>query len=422
MNDMDWKTWGLIVVVAMGMTFEAIKRLPTASEKWTADQLRFKNAQTSPYQVKHKRADGPPAMLPMNALPMPKAAKVAGQTTANAAVNRATIEKFLAANKTHTSDFNHTVKGAEGKDEKAKAKKKKDDDEYEIIIDPRTGKRYKRKKKKVAKVEEPKVELVKEEPKKEEPKVEEDIEAVMKEAIVSGGLPPLKDKADTPNVDIEEWKRRLLARPDAAETRRFIDHFNNGLVSTEIFYKIIALMLEDSRPQMKELGVLCAGSTPSVLSFQVLADVVKEERSGSTLRKYSESFLSTYSALGRLILLDRMLKSPANSFVAVQAIKQLDAAANNYLAPSKHKPPKSTANSAGAAGAKGHSNSPYFLRFVTILQGLIRNPDSSVNEPARLTLASINSLMSLSSAPATAPPPSVPGSGSPVPPQASTQP
>lgn len=422
MNDMNWKTWALIFVVAMGLTFEAIKRLPSSTEKLTADQLRFNSAQTSPYQVKHQRPSGPPAMLPMKALPMPMGGKVAGQTTANAAVNRATIEKFLAANKTHTSDFNHTGKGAEGKDAKGKVKKKKDDDEYEIIIDPRTGKRYKRKKKKVAKLEEPKVEVVKEEPKKEEPQPEEEIDAIMNEAIVSGGLPPVKDKADTPNLDIEEWKRRLLARPDAAETRRFIEHFNNGLVSTEIFYKIIALMLDDSRPQMKELGVLCAGLTPSVLSFQVLADVVKEERSGSSLRKYSESFLGTYSTLGRLTLLERMLRSPANNFVALQAVKQLDTAVNNYLAPSKHKPPKSTANAAGAASANGHSNSGYFRRFVTILQGVIRNPDSSVNEPARLTLANMNALMSMSSAPATAPPPSTPGSGSTLPPQASTQP
>jgi|GEM_PF-6320080 len=400
MNDMNWKTWGLIFVLAMGITFEAIKRLPKDSTKWAAENLKFSAAQSTPYQVKYKAVnDGrqAPAVMPMH-----KAVHVAG----NAEVNRKTIEAFIAANSTHKGDFNHVDKGAEGK---AKAKnKKKDDDEYEIIVDPKTGKRYRRKKKKVAKVEEVKQEVAKEEPKKQEPpKADDDIDGLLNEAIATGQLPPTTDQADNPHADLEEWKRRLLARPDSAETRRFIEHYKSGIVSVEIFYKIIALMLEDSRPQMKELGVLCAGLTPSVLSFQVLADVVKEERSGSSLRKYSESFLNNYSSLGNLYVLERIMKAPSSSFIAVQATKRLDTAANTYLAPSKNKPPKGTS----ASGTTAHSNSSYFRRFVTILETLIRNPDSSVSDQARLTLNTLNSLMNMTTAPATV-----------APAQASTQP
>ncbi len=416
MNDMNWKTWALVIVVAMGITFEAIKRLPNDNSKWTANNLKFENAKSTPYQVKYKRVNSntAPGILPMKT----QVVHVAG----NAAVNRETIEKFLAANTTHTSEFNHAGKGAEGKDAKLK-KKKKDDGDYEIIIDPRTGKRYRRKKKKVAKVEEVKApEVAKEEPKKEEAKKDDDIDGLMNQAIAQGGLPPVNDQADSPHVDLEEWKRRLLTRPDAAETRRFIEHYKNSIVTAEIFYKITALMIDDPRPPMKDLGVLCAGLTPSVLSFQVLADVVKEERSGSNLRKYSESFMNTYSSLGNLYVLERVLKSPSSSFMAVQATKRLDTSANTYLAPSKNKPPKGTSTTAAAS----HSNANYFRRFVTILQTLVRNPDAQVNEQARQTLATINTLMSVNGVPATVTPPangSTPPAAANTPPaQASTQP
>lgn len=394
MNDLNWKTWGLIFLVALGITFEGLKRLPGGSaSKWSAENLKFTSAQTTPYQVQYKRANvgQPPAMLPLNHA-KPDPAHAAGL----AAVNRETIEKFIAANKTHTSDFNHTPGLDAGKDGKAKAKAKSKklgpDEEWEVVVDPKTGKRYKRRKKKVAKVEEVKTVVAKTEPKKEEPKKEEDeIQNMMNEAIagnaLSGGG---SGQPDSPHADLEEWKRRLLARPDAAETRRFIEHYKNGIVSAEIFYKIIALMMEDSRPQMKELGLLCAGMTPSVLSFQVLAGVLKEERSGTSLRAYAESFLKQYSSLGNTVI-TRILKSPSSSFIAIQAMKRLEDSANNYLDPKKNKTPKNPS----PASAGKHSNAGYFTQYISPLNALVRNSDVQVKEQARMTLGTLNSLMNM---------------------------
>ncbi len=295
MNDLNWKTIALITLVLMGVLFEGLKRLPKGIVDVQA--LKFDAGQT-PYQVKFKSGVNPPSMVaPATMLPLPK------HSAGLAQVNRETLEKFIAANKTHASDFQHT--GTEPAKANAKKKKSKplaEDEEWEVFVDPKTGKTMKRRRKKMAKLDLYVPEAPKE-AKKEEPKKEDDVDHIMNEAIAGRGLPPVGGKADTPQADLEEWKRRLLARPDAAETRRFIEHYNNGLVSAEIFYKIIALMLDDSRPQMKELGVLCAGLTPSVVSFQVLAEVLKEERSGSSLRKYSEGFLAQYSTMGRLAIL-----------------------------------------------------------------------------------------------------------------------
>lgn len=388
MQDLNWKTWGLVFLVAIGAAFEGLKRLPNSGIRWDFENIKLSAANTTPYQVKYQRQVRAPQIKPLR----PNTASMVG----GASVSREALEKFIAANATHKGEFAHKEKGGEGMpvaaDAKAKKKKKKlkDDEEWEIVVDPATGKRYRRKVKKVAKVEDVQPEMYKEEPKKESSSdSDEDIDGLLSKAISTGTLPPTEDKADSPYADLEEWKRRLLNSPDAAETRRFIEHYKNNLVTADIFYKIVNMMVEDSRPQMQELGVLCAGLTPSVASFQVLIEVIKAERSGSSVRTYSESFMTRYSDLNNLHVLERILTAPTSSFAGVKAAERLDASAAIYLSPSKNKPSRTSASTAQA----GHSNSGYYRRFVAILEALTRNPDTELKDKAAATLANLKSLM-----------------------------
>lgn len=401
MTEGNWKTWALIFIAVIGIAFEAIKRLPSDSSNWSIDNLRFSSGD-SPYQVKYNR-QRPPDMIPMMAN---TASRLGGAT-----VSRETLEKFAAANAPHKGEFNHD-KGAEGK---AQAKKKnKDDDEWEIIVDPKTGKRYKRrKKKKIAKVEEVKFESpYKEETKKPEVN-DEDISGLMNQAIGGGSLPTVGPQDDSAYADLEEWKRRLLTRPDATETRRFIEAYNSHMVSAEIFYKIVAMMLEDSRPSMKELGVLCAGLTPSVLSFQLLAEITKTERSGSSLRSYAESFLDRYSDLNNLSVVKSIFVSPPSSYVTVQAAKRFDTAANHYLASTTTKSSAkaikstSTTTSSSTTTTKQSANVAYFRSFLTVLDKLSRNSDAAISEQAKSSLTNLRNLMNLSEPPTQV----IPGTG-----------
>lgn len=396
MEDMNWKTWALIFIIAMGASLEAIKRLPG---KGSALDLENSTVTGTPYNVKLKNAPMTLGM-PAQKLGAPKAMIIGGQT-----ISRETLEKFVAANTPAKTEFDHTMKGAEAK--VAAKKKKKGDDEYEIIVDPKTGKKYRRKKKKTAKLE-PKVEeIAKVEPKKEEePKHEDDnFDNLMQQAISTGQLPPAPVKADSPYADLEEWKRRLLTRPDVAETRRFIEHFQNSIVSADIFYKITSMMIEDSRPQMKELGVLCAGSTPSVLSFTLLADIVKAERTGNTTRVYAEGFLARYSDQSNLGTLKQILRSPSSSNVAILAAKKLDVAANTILDKKKNNPPK---NPTSSQTVTKHSNAGYFSEFITILNSMVRGTDPAVVEQAKSSLAHLQLLINLGADPGQNPPTQAP--------------
>ncbi len=393
MEDMNWKTWALIFIIAMGAGLEAIKRLPGTPSGLDLEKAGLLSG--TPYNVKLKNAPmtlgGRPA-----GLPAPKAMVIGGQT-----ISRETLEQFAAANKPEKTDFDHILKGMADKNKALAAKKKlKDGEEYEIFVDPKTGKRYKRKKKKSAKVEPKKVEeIAKVEPKKEEPANDEPkIEDLMAAALTTGQLPPAPNAPANQFADLEEWKKRLLTQPNVAETRTFIEQYKSSIVSTEIFYKITTMMVEDSRPQMKELGVLCAGSTPSVLSFSLLAEIYRTERSGSSIRNYADGFLAQYSNAANLGTLEQVMRSPTSNDVASLALKRLDAAAEKLLSPALNKQKSPGATSTTTATA--HPNASYFQRFVVILQTMVRGTDATITSQAKTSLTSLQHLMNPNGLPA----------------------
>lgn len=380
MEDLNWKTWLLIVLMVVGVTFEAIKRIQPQNEFINLEKLGLTTTST-PYNVKYKSVNNGQAQA---RLPMVRPVRIAGASD----VSRSTMEKFIAANKPQETSFEHKA-AADGK--KAVKKKKKDDgEEWEYMIDPLTGKKYRRKKKKAPMAEMKQEEVAKEEPKEDsdEDDNDQDIDSAMAQAVATGQLPPVKAKNKNPYADLEFWRRELLTHPDLAKTRRFIQYYQDGTVTADIFYKIVAMMLGDSRVKMKELAVLCAGMTPSTMSFAVLAEVVKKTNSGDSTRSYAETFLARYGDLDKLKYLQSILRSPPSNFAALLATKKLDDSAQTNLAANKNKPPKNPT----PQNVNQHSNSGYYKPFVLILQGMIRGTDQELKAAAQATLATINSL------------------------------
>lgn len=403
MKDMDWKIWLVILALGLGGVFEILKHAPhaAASKGWDMDFFGGNNG--TPYNVKNNgaRAHRPKAEA-AQVEPVKKEASPE-------------LQAFIAANTPQSTEFMHGDKGAEGKPEA----KKKADNEYEIYIDPVTGKMYRKKKKKkkggiAPQVEEEVVEAKKEEPKKEE----ESIDSAIEDALVTRNFtPPPPDNKPKTFMSLEEWVGRLLSHPDLKETKKFIEAYRNNMVTADIFYKIVAMMVEDSRPDMKALGVLCAGLSPSVMSFQVLADIVRTIPSTEKARRDAEGFVNQYADLGNLYLLERILKAPSSSFYTVLAAKKLELSVQRYLSPEANKPP--TDPSVQSNGQ--HSNAGYFQRFVSILESLVTNPDQEISSQANTTLAGLRAHMSLS-APPDAPPAAADQPPGDLPPtQASTQ-
>lgn len=396
MSDMNWKAWGFFFLIALGLSFELLKRLPSSST-WNLDAS--KATQERPYSVKSGRvalmqAKMPPAMLPAGKMPMRPAYTPPTMT-------KEQLAQLLAQQN----------KGAEGQATEGVEKKKKDGEEWEEVIDPKTGKKMKRKKKKEAKKkdekkeEEKKVETKKEEPKKAST-TEADIEAALAHSLATGQLnpPPPANEPDEPFNSAEEWSRRLLSRPDLAETNRFIDHHNRNLVTDEVFYHVVGQMLEDSRVEMKKLGVLALSQTKSVLSFSMLAQVSRSERSDSTVRQAAEQALDPYGKeFGRVGILANILKAGGSGYTVLLATRKLEDSAKKNLTAAPATAPNQVSQQQAASV---RSRNLTYQRFIPILTGLSKSNDASVKSQATQTLATLQGLLTSTTAsaePATAP-------------------
>jgi hypothetical protein len=386
MNDLNWKTWGFVFIIALGTTFEVIKRLPS-SKAWDSENLRAP-------KVKHYAARGraagmnrqAPAMLPPPAMIRP--AQPVQQTPTPPPMTKEQLQALMAA---HAGKPGETEFG--GKDDKAKK-----EDEWEIVLDPKTGKMVKRKKKKkVAKKE--KKEEKKEEPKKEvEKKIaeeddenhsdsEQDIDTAISAGLQTGKLAPLpKNKADEPFASAEEWIKRLLNRPNLAETNRFIDHYRKNLVTSEVFYKVVNAMLADSRAEMKKLGIHAVAQVPSAMSFQILVGAAGNSRNDASVKAKADEALNSYTAINRVGVLKSVLKGGAQPAVAIKAAQLVKTSAEqNLSAQSQGTTPPNTNQTRNRTTYEG---------FRTLLDTLSRTAtDAGVKAAAGETLARLNDLL-----------------------------
>jgi hypothetical protein len=379
-QDTNWKTWAVVAAAVVGMTFEAIKRLPDQQTGlWDVENLRLNNT-TTPYSV--RRAQTRRDRKAQHPAPS-KVAALKDQVT------REQLEAFIRKNSPQETSFDHAQKDGETKTAAA-TKKKKDDDEWEEVVDPKTGKKIRRKKKKKQATQNVRKEEVRQVEQKDPPKKEDhSVDAAAEEAIATGIVtPPPPERPDEAFSSLEEWVRRLISgRPDANETKRFIDMYLKHLVSAEIFYKVTEMMLEDSRPEMKRLGVMCAGLTPSTMSFQVLAQVVQKERSDSTVRGDAERYLIRYTDLANIGIIEGILRSPSQNYSTVVAAQKLEAAALRYLNRDRNSAARQPTQAALTASAN------YFRRFVAILESLARSSNTSIKDQAGQTLRSLEALL-----------------------------
>lgn len=383
MNDQNWKSWALVIVIVLGGGLELIKRLPKGESVLPRDRAQ----EAQPYSVRKRVGGNAPTMLaPPTVIGAPR---VAHRPVVLPSLTKEQMEK-LAAAAPKTTEFDHNGDKAK----KAEAKKK-DEAEWEIVVDPKTGKRIKRKKKKVAKKEEEKKEEVAkaEEAKPEEEdsagdKDDEDIDGAIGRAIATGKAPASNSKkADDAFASAEEWMRILLNRPNLAETKRFIDHRLKALVSAEVFYKVVNAMLSDSRAQMKQLGVLCLGSTPGTLSWQGLVNTVTKYPN-SPAQTDAQKFIDGYQDIARLNFLQGIMQAGAGSQSTVLATKTLEASAQKYLgAQPQQNPP------AGGQAAPVRNYSKSYQPFVLILRSLGKSGDQAIKAQAGSTLAVLEGLL-----------------------------
>jgi hypothetical protein len=391
MFERDWKTWCLVAVVAIGGLFEIIKHIPTSdSDLWRPENFRLANV--LPYSLHDI-----PNMKPAQAH-KPKAPHMLANPFAGHGLSEA-IKQFVASNTPTETEFDKDQGKVEGKTVDKKDAKK-DEDEWEHYIDPVTGKKMKRRKKKADdKKQEVAAQPQTPTPSQTPPSAgsgdNQDIPAAVSAAVANpndDNTPiapaPSGGSGSTAFNTLQEWEDRLMRTPSMSETLIFIQQYKDHLVSTEVFYGIVHDMLNDSRADMKSLGILCAAKTPSVESFEVLAALDKSEPSGNTLRTQADTALNQYVSLADLSVLKAVLTS-GDAYSQTLAAQKVDTAAHQFLT-------SGSTTGGPSAQATNSANAAQFSGFLPVLSTLAHSSNSSLSAQASSTLTDLQSMLGTS--------------------------
>lgn len=392
MQENTWKTWMILAVIGLGGMFELFKHLPgSKSPLFDKENLHFSTEDDTPYSVrpadrrKH-RADN-------------RAVHVA----ANQKLLQEEMKKFEEVNAPKQTDSEHKDANPKDKEkDKDKAKKKANDDEYEIVIDPVTGKKVRRKKKKEeAKKEEKPIPVAKPteviQPNDNKP-IEEPHAPVVPPLPDAGSIAtnqPNNPNNNDPDRDktqsLQEWQRALLNRPDPKETKQFIQGYKSHNVSSDVYYKIATMMIQDSRPEMKQLGLMVVGAAPSTTSFQLLVGVAKGNSSTPQLQQQANQLLTQYTQPQNLIYLQGALRGSDRQSATVAA-QLLDTSVQQALQQQQQSLPNPDPRVQESSLAA--TNRQRYQPFVSILTQLAQNgQDATLAAQARQTLTDLQMLL-----------------------------
>ncbi len=130
-------------------------------------------------------------------------------------------------------------------------------------------------------------------------------------------------------ADLSDWEKLLLVTPNHRETTRFINLYQNKQITAEVFYGIVGQMLNDGRTQMRSLGVMALGATPSVPSYEML--VTTSENETEPVKSQANSYLErTYNRPQAVnIIYGALLKPEATATLQLQGLKNLTALLGN---------------------------------------------------------------------------------------------
>lgn len=123
---------------------------------------------------------------------------------------------------------------------------------------------------------------------------------------------------------VREWEAALLKEPDAAETAQFVQYYKSGKIKKEVFFAIVRMMVEDSRPSMRKLGIKSASEVMDSQSFSILAQASLQESDIENKALATES-LQDYSLPQNVSHLSAFIdasQEPQLTFVALEYLKQ----------------------------------------------------------------------------------------------------
>ena len=131
---------------------------------------------------------------------------------------------------------------------------------------------------------------------------------------------------------LAEWQKYILTTPNTQHTQFMIQMYQSSLLTPDIYFQILGMMIADTRDQMRTLGVLVAGSAPSSNSFNTLLNEATSTKEVSNIRAQAQSYLRTYAQLVNTKYLLSVLSQNASASSVSVALNLLQIAVKPYIA------------------------------------------------------------------------------------------
>lgn len=195
----------------------------------------------------------------------------------------------------------------------------------------------------------------------------------------------------SPVTDLTDWEKLLLVTPNHRETTRFINLYQTKQVTAEVFYGIVGQMLNDGRTQMRSLGVMALGATPSVQSYELL--VMTSDNETGPVKTQAATYLErTYNRPHAInVLYGVLVKADASAPTQLQALKNLSALISNLRKPSSIN--EETGETVTASQTQS-TNQQHVLRYFVLLQKNVMPLLTQSQDPEVRNLAlSVSSLL-----------------------------
>jgi len=196
-----------------------------------------------------------------------------------------------------------------------------------------------------------------------------------------------EEEKDKDTLSAAQWRSLVVGQPTKENVMKLVAAFGAKDVDAGTLYTIMSDLMQSSNAETQSQGLLIGQSVPSYNSFSIVS--VNYEKLDASVKKSADDYLAGYMQSSKLGILAMALQSE-NTQVVYHAAQAM------VTGLTKVKSGQGTVTGGNrydsVRGVVASSSGKSYSQFVSILQNLVTNGDSSVAGLAQSALTQIQAL------------------------------
>lgn len=193
---------------------------------------------------------------------------------------------------------------------------------------------------------------------------------------------------------INDWKYKLFMNPTKDNMNAFIQEYQTGRITKDIFYGVLKSLVDDADERAQSIGLYGLTAVPSYESFEILAIKVDEK----TLRKENQNLaqkdLDHYASPENVKILLQGLRS-ANEAVGMQALLSVNQLIEHKQLVNSSQNLNTLSERERRGTASTQMNKESYSEFLNALQNLTQSKNAQVAILAENTLQNFKDSITL---------------------------